>query len=98
MPMAMMMIIMVIMTFPMIMFMKKAMIMVVIVIMVIIMFIQVIASMKMATIKVVIVMMFVVFSWRDHSVGPQFVIAPGAGDCVFVFMGTTAIVLPLSRQ
>jgi|GEM_PF-4860557 hypothetical protein len=74
MPMAMMMIIMVIMTFPRIMFMKMAMIM------------------------VVIVMMFVVFSWRDHSVGPRFVIAPGAGDCVFVFMGTTSIVLPLSRQ
>ena len=46
----------------------------------------------------VYMIMSVVFSEKDHSVGPRFVIAPGAGDCVFVFMGTTAIELPLSRQ
>jgi hypothetical protein len=40
------------------------------------MFIRVIVPMKMATIKVVIVMMFVVFSWRDHFVGPSYLFAP----------------------
>jgi len=44
----------------------------------------------------VIVRMTVVLSRKDHSAGSCFVIAPGVGDCVFAFMGTTAIVLPLS--
>ncbi len=67
-------------------------------IMMVIMTFPMIMFMNMAMIMVVIVMMFVVFSEKDHSVVPRFAIDPDTGDFVFVFMGTTAILLPLSRQ
>ena len=66
-------------------------------IMMVIMTCHMIMFMKMVMIMVVIVMMSAFFSEKDHSVGSRSVIAPDEGDCVFVFMGTTAIVLPLSR-